>query len=39
MPKGKQKLSSIQRQARVYQIVFVIISIIVLLTMILALVR
>jgi hypothetical protein len=39
MPKGKQKLSSVQRQARVYRTVFVIVSVIILLTMILSLLR
>jgi predicted nucleic acid-binding Zn ribbon protein len=39
MPKGKQRLSSAQRQARTYRIVFVIISVIILLTMVLSLVR
>jgi hypothetical protein len=38
MPKEKQRLSGVQRQARTYRIVFVIISFIILLTMVLSLV-
>jgi predicted nucleic acid-binding Zn ribbon protein len=38
MAKGKTRLSSTQRQARTYRIVFVIISVIILLTMVLSLV-
>jgi len=38
MAKGKQKLSSAQRQARSYRIAFVVISVIILLTMVLSLV-
>jgi predicted nucleic acid-binding Zn ribbon protein len=37
MAKGKQKLTSTQRQARTYRIVFIVISIIILLTMVLSL--
>jgi hypothetical protein len=38
MAKKKTKLSSTQRQARTYRIVFVVVSVIILLTMILSLV-
>jgi predicted nucleic acid-binding Zn ribbon protein len=39
MAKGKQKLSSTQRQARTYRIVFVVITVIIILTFVLSLVR
>jgi predicted nucleic acid-binding Zn ribbon protein len=39
MAKGKTKLSSMQRQARTYRIVFIIVSVIILLTMVLSLVK
>lgn len=39
MAKGKTRLSSSQRQARTYRIVFIVISVIILLTMILSLVK
>jgi predicted nucleic acid-binding Zn ribbon protein len=41
MSKGKptKKLTSVQRQARTYRIVFVVVSIIILLTMVLSLLR
>jgi predicted nucleic acid-binding Zn ribbon protein len=38
MAKGKKKITSAQRQARTYRIVFVIISLMILLTMVLSLV-
>jgi hypothetical protein len=38
MAKGKTRLSSVQRQARTYRIIFVVISVIILLTMVLSLV-
>jgi predicted nucleic acid-binding Zn ribbon protein len=39
MPKEKKRLSSSQRQARTYRIVFIAISVIILLTMVLSLVK
>jgi len=39
MAKGKQKLSIAQRQARTYRIIFVVISVIIILTFVLSLVR
>jgi predicted nucleic acid-binding Zn ribbon protein len=39
MPKEKKRLSSSQRQARAYRIVFIAISVIILLTMVLSLVK
>jgi predicted nucleic acid-binding Zn ribbon protein len=39
MAKGKQRLSSAQRQARTYRIIFVVISVIIILTFVLSLVR
>jgi len=39
MAKNKKKLSGAQKQARTYRIVFVIISLILLLTMVLSLMR
>ena len=39
MVKGKQKLSNSQRQARTYRIIFVVISVIIILTFVLSLVR
>jgi len=39
MAKGKQNLSRAQRRARTYRIIFVVISVIILLTFILSLVR
>jgi hypothetical protein len=39
MAKGKQKLSSTQRQARTYRIVFVVITVIIILTFVLSLVK
>ena len=38
MPKGKQRLSSAQRQARTYRIFIIVLSVIILLTMVLSLV-
>ena len=37
MAKGKKRLNSTQRQARTYRIVFIVISIIILLTLVLSL--
>ncbi len=37
--KSEKKLTNTQRQARTYQIIFIVISVIVLLTMILSLVK
>ena len=39
MAKGKQKLSSTQRQARTYRIVFFVITVIIILTFVLSLVK
>jgi predicted nucleic acid-binding Zn ribbon protein len=38
MAKGKTRLTSTQRQARTYRVIFIIISVIILLTMVLSLV-
>jgi len=38
MAKGKTRLSSSQRQARTYRVIFIVISVIILLTMVLSLV-
>jgi hypothetical protein len=39
MPKEKKRLSSSQRQARTYRIVFVIISVVIILTFVLSLIK
>jgi hypothetical protein len=39
MAKGKTRLSTAQRQARTYRIVIIVVSVIILLTMVLSLIR
>ncbi len=39
MPKEKKRLSSSQRQARTYRIVFVFISVVIILTFVLSLIK